>query len=450
MSSIDIISMAIRNLFKRKLRTFLTILGVVVGTAAIVIMISLGIAMNDSFNEQLSMMGDITKISIYNPNYWGGGGSSKNQNDTTITKATINDLKKISGVKAVTPIAQEYWKFQSGRYVASFSVMGIDPAVMADFGYKLGEGRLLDENDTGQMNMVFGANIPMQFYKAGQRMNFYNNYGEQTEAPVDVLTDKIKMSYDYNFGEKNPNASESKTVVKPYDIKVVGLLSEEDENSYTAIMSLEQMEKVQTAQRKFEKSEYGSRGGSNNNNGYEMAYIKCNGINDVKAVTEELKNLGYEVYSPLDSVSSMQEISKSLQMLLGAIGAVSLFIAAIGITNTMIMSIYERTREIGIMKVIGAKLSDIKKLFLLEAVMIGFFGGVFGVVISVVASAILNNVGISFLESMQTVEGSNISTVPIWLCFAALGFSSMVGLVAGYFPARKAMKLSALSALQKE
>jgi ABC-type antimicrobial peptide transport system permease subunit len=118
----------------------------------------------------------------------------------------------------------------------------------------------------------------------------------------------------------------------------------------------------------------------------------------------------------------------------------------------MIMAIYERTREIGVMKVIGAAIRDIKRLFLLESALIGFFGGLFGVGFSLLASYLLNNADITLFNEMQYIggEGGGISLVTPWLCGAALGFASVIGLVSGYFPARRAMKLSALSAIRTE
>ena len=132
-----------------------------------------------------------------------------------------------------------------------------------------------------------------------------------------------------------------------------------------------------------------------------------------------------------------------LRVMLGAIGAISLLVAAIGITNTMVMAIYERTREIGIMKVIGASLWDIKRLFLVEAAFIGFGGGVIGVSISFVLSKIVN------YFAMQ--QGGNMSSyIPISLYIGAVAFATCVGIMAGYFPANRAMKLSALSAIKTE
>ena len=134
--------------------------------------------------------------------------------------------------------------------------------------------------------------------------------------------------------------------------------------------------------------------------------------------------------------------------MLGGIGAVSLFVAAIGITNTMMMSIYERTKEIGVMKVLGCDLRNIRSLFLMEAGFIGFIGGVIGLILSFILSAVVNHVASTMSENMTDMSG--ISYIPIWLVFLSLIFAILVGMVAGFFPARRAMKLSPLAAIRNE
>ena len=118
-------------------------------------------------------------------------------------------------------------------------------------------------------------------------------------------------------------------------------------------------------------------------------------------------------------------------------------VAAISITNTMVMAIYERTKEIGIMKVIGASLQDIKALFLTEAAFIGFSGGIAGIVVSYVVSLLVNFVAGRQGSTMQ-------SSIPIWLALGGVVFSTAVGILAGYLPAQRAMKLSALTAIKTE
>ena len=126
----------------------------------------------------------------------------------------------------------------------------------------------------------------------------------------------------------------------------------------------------------------------------------------------------------------------------------SLFVAAIGIANTMMMSIYERTKEIGVMKVLGCDMRAIRNMFLLESGFIGFMGGVSGVVFSYGVSFAMNRF-LSIGQMMTGMEG-DISRIPLWLVFTAVGFAILVGMAAGFFPALRAMKLSPLAAIRNE
>ena len=158
---------------------------------------------------------------------------------------------------------------------------------------------------------------------------------------------------------------------------------------------------------------------------------------------QQIKDMGYQASSLTDQLNTMKETTKMLRMVLGAIGAVSLIVAAIGITNTMVMAIYERTREIGIMKVIGASLRDIKLLFLTEAAFIGFAGGVLGIITSFLMSLIVNLVATKQASEMT-------SSIPVWLYLSAVAFATVIGVLSGYLPAKRAMKLSALTAIKTE
>jgi putative ABC transport system permease protein len=183
---------------------------------------------------------------------------------------------------------------------------------------------------------------------------------------------------------------------------------------------------------------------------YQRAKVKVKDIKYVQGVQDAINEMGFQTHSLNDILKSMQEQSRTIQLILGGIGAISLLVAALGITNTMIMSIYERTREIGIMKVIGAALRDIKRLFLFEAGMIGFLGGLLGIGISFLLSFLLNTLSGSAGYYMGMGGEVKISVIPLWLVFAVIALSTLVGLVSGYYPARRAMKLSALEAIKTE
>ena len=171
-------------------------------------------------------------------------------------------------------------------------------------------------------------------------------------------------------------------------------------------------------------------------------------MNNVVALQKALNDMGYDAYSQAEWVESQQRTMGYIQAVLGGIGAVSLFVAAIGITNTMMMSIYERTKEIGVMKVLGCDLRNIRSLFLMEAGFIGFIGGVIGLILSIILSVAVNKVAAGVNDYMGTTGG--ISYIPVWLGALSLVFAVMVGMVAGFFPARRAMRLSPLAAIRNE
>ena len=162
-----------------------------------------------------------------------------------------------------------------------------------------------------------------------------------------------------------------------------------------------------------------------------------------KAITD----LGYEARSNMEWLEQSRQQSQMVQAVLGGIGAVSLFVAAIGIANTMMMSIYERTKEIGVMKVLGCDMGNIRDMFLLESGFIGFMGGVVGIGLSFLISMAVNR----FVggEALTGIAG-DLSRIPMWLNLAALGFAIFVGMAAGFLPATRAMKLSPLAAIRNE
>ena len=189
---------------------------------------------------------------------------------------------------------------------------------------------------------------------------------------------------------------------------------------------------------------------------YNYILINVDNIKNVTQVQEDIKALGYASYSDMQYLEPLQETSKMMQMVLGAIGALAMMVSAINIANTMVMSIYERTKEIGIMKVLGCLVKDVKKLFLFESAMIGLIGGIIGIALSYIASWAINKYGGPIFASIMQSSGvydvgdAKFSVIPFWLPFLAAGFGMMVGVLAGYFPARRATKISAIEAMKTD
>lgn len=434
MNSFDLFRMAFQNLWRRKLRTFLTILGVVIGTTSIVVMLSLGLGMKASNQQLIEQMGDVTAITVTplgadaNP----FGRSSTNTRSSTkkgvLNKNAIESFKKLDGVIATTPVKNLQIGINYRRFQTSAEIIGIDPAVMETMGYKVVEGRTLKNGD--KMVAVFGGQIKGMFYDP------------KSPSGKNVQTDPMKDSYTISFQDyenKNP---------KKYPIKVVGVMSEQNfTTAFNIVMPISEVEKLEKLKPKL----LDARPGSDKKlpaGTYNTVMVKVGDVKKVEAVQTAIKEMGFGTYSLKEEAKSFEQATNVLQAILGGIGGISLLVAAIGITNTMIMSIYERTREIGVMKVIGAAISDIKKLFLVEAGLIGLSGGIAGSIFSLLISLVLNTLFAN--SSMSSEFASKISIVPIWLIMAALIFSSAIGLVSGYLPAQRAMKLSALEAIRTE
>ena len=167
-------------------------------------------------------------------------------------------------------------------------------------------------------------------------------------------------------------------------------------------------------------------------------------MENVTAVQKAITDMGFQANSQMEWIEQSQQTYNMIQLVLGGIGAISLFVAAIGIANTMMMSIYERTKEIGVMKVLGCDMRNIQAMFLMEAADIGLVGGIVGLGISYLISMIINKV-VAASGNM-----SSLSYIPLWLAGASVIFAVVIGMAAGYFPSKRAMKLSPLAAIRNE
>ena len=452
MNNFDLIKMSISSLLRRKLRTILTLLGVVIGTSSIVVMISLGIAMDLSFKESLKQMGNLNVIDVY-PSYdMMPAMGSRGSEGVKLDDQAVRTLEQIPGVEAVMPSKNAYMRISAGKMVGDVNLIGINPEVMEAFDFEVQKGRLLSSLDKDAI--VFGQQVAFNFRNPRSRNQepmHHMMFGQDMpqEPPLDLINDKMLLTWDMSYGERRankPDTDSDYTPPPPRKVKGVGILegsfSEKAYSAYINLNTLEELLEEENKARHVDKSK------QRKEDKYQNIKVKVSDIQQMESVQEKIKALGFQAHSLSDMVKSMKETSRKMQAILGGIGAVSLLVAAIGITNTMVMSIYERTREIGVMKVLGARLSDIRNLFLLEAAMIGLGGGCVGLLFSYLVSYILNRVTAGFMGSMGGNIGISVITWELGL--AAVVFATMVGIISGYSPARRAMKLSALEAIRTE
>ncbi len=435
MKPLDVLTTAFMNLWRRKLRAFLTVLGMVIGTSSIVVMISLGLGIQEATLEAFAGTGSLTTITVNSWNYVenesGHGGTST---EKLLNKKTVEAFKKIKGVTAVMPIQSLYGIVKSGKYVTDVSILAVDTESAKLFGVDLSDGRYPQGKSGKKIEMVFSAYMFDSFYNPQNYKQAYDRNGN----PLVTADDKFQLTFDYSniYGNGSNMADADGTTVakgKYYDVESVGTMSESsNEFSWYCLMDASSIQKLAKENSNFI---------SMDTKKYERIMVKCDSIEDVKAVKEYIAGQGYGTYSLQDAVEMAEKQTEQIRYLLGAIGGVSLLVAAIGIMNTMMMSIYERTKEIGIIKVLGCKMSNIATLFLAEAAYIGLFGGALGLAISYGLSILLNN----FL-----VDSGMRSVIPAYLSIGALVFSVFVALISGLYPAIRAMRLSPLSAIRNE
>ncbi len=451
MKKIDLINMSIRNLFRRKFRTFLTVLGVVIGCTSIVMMLSLGLAMDQNMEAQMEMWGNVTLVNVHSM----GRGQGE-----AFDEKSVEEMSKVENVEGVIPtleVERLNLSFDKYRTFESwFNIRVLTPEQVEMLDFNITKGRNFEEDDEDVI--LLGPGILKYFTKNGKEPRDWDAFFQQEPIDFDFETQSLKcdiLEYDYETG-KPVLETETGKVKKPkaIEVEVVGML---DENNYeeaeTIVITRALYEKLKEERIKYRKAlgyYTEEEEDKDKKETYYQVSVKVNTRENVQKVVEDLQALGYEAYSDIEWIQEMEEQSKSRQMALGALGIVSFVVAAIGIANTMMMSIYERTREIGIMKVIGARLNDIKYMFLMESLLIGLMGGVLGAVISFVISLVLNSGGEKIAAMMNMYEATTVSIITPQLLGAGVLFSVIVGLLSGYFPARKAMKLSALSAIRTE
>lgn len=471
----DLLRMSSSSLWKRKVRTILTVLGVVIGTASIVVMVSLGLGLNRATMEQIEQSGGLTTIQVREGRGGSGGGtviggggmavfSTASSSDSKekimrLDDAAVEMLSNMEHVKSVMPELQINIVAKYGSYVHDYmTVSGLTPEGIESLNIDVGEGHL--PLDSKELEFFYGNKAAGEFHNP---KTYEYPYYEKGELPVDFMKDSVFFIFDQSAYFASQNQSNGRdgqgenggTQIKPpkkYLIKTAGVEKmgtgdEWKETNYNVYCNLDAL--ITSLKRMFRNKPIPGQPTTSGGKPYKEIFysvlrVNVDDIDNVLAVQEQIKAMGYEVYSNIEWVESTQKQYANIQAMLGGIGAVSLLVAAIGITNTMMMSIYERTKEIGVMKVLGCDMRNIQGMFLVEAAYIGFIGGVIGLLLSCGISAVINRI-VAASGNM-----SELSYIPPWLAGAAIVFAVVIGMVAGFFPSRRAMKLSPLAAIRNE
>ncbi len=464
MNFLDLLTMSAGNLWRRKLRTVLTVLGVVIGTASIVVMLSLGIGLKQSYLAEVEQSGGLTTVNVYSGNeltfYDSDSGSSSSTEQVELTDDIIEEISQIEHVKFVSPVLTGSVIIKQGLYQANLYVRAMTTDALEKMDIPLASGSIPQDGE--ELRYILGNQVICDFYNSKTDSYPYWETGET--ADVDLNGDFFAI-YDTDaytqsmWGETSedgtPIQPPKKYITSNFSV-VEGSLEEYNEFSYNTYCNIDafkaQLKKV------FRNNPIPGQPTTQSGKPYSYwvyneAYVQVDDFNYVTEVQQAISEMGLQAQSNAEYVETMQNQFRTIQAVLGGIGAVSLFVASIGIANTMMMSIYERTKEIGIIKVLGCSLGNIRTLFLLEAAFIGFFGGLLGLILSYGISAVINKLlgsSSTALDMGVASTGTNISSIPPWLALLALGFAVLVGIIAGFLPAIRAMRLSPLTAIKTE
>jgi len=484
MSFLDILHLALRNLRQAKLRAILTTMGVIVGVAVIVTMMSFGLGLQSNMLARFKALDLFNEIQVFGrglSNLAGldrgrqrdeGERGGRRRGDKTPTRI-LDDagIKEIAGIKGVA-------------YV--------EPSV--NFGsYVRANGKLLTQT-------VGGANIPnsstrFQTFAAGKMISspaadeavvserFIKDFGYA--KPADAVGQTIELLAPPADNKKtepeeeetpnffgipldDPGLDESSGSLEVKKFLIAGVLSTEIKEGagqgglrgmmpgagiYVPLQMAHQwniQHRGPMSQVELALARASGNLAEGQTEGYDRAVVRVEDPVQLTAVRQQITDLGFSSFSIVDEIDQIRTVFLIIDSVLGLLGGISLLVASFGIANTMIMSILERTREIGIMKAIGAEDREIKLIFFVEAAVIGVVGGILGVLIAWGIDGLANRLAYRFILKPQGASFIDFFSMPIYLSLGAIAFALVVSILAALYPASRAARIDPVRALRHD
>ncbi|AJA46157.1 MacB-like periplasmic core domain/FtsX-like permease family [Clostridium pasteurianum DSM 525 = ATCC 6013] len=434
----DGLKLASRDLSRRKLRTFLTSLAIAVGIMLIVTLVSLGTSGENLILSKFQNNASLKKVTVINMKYFDMENTdfSELDMDSMYKKIDATAIQKFSNISGVTEI-----KATITNPIKSIKIDNTESKNDTKI-VGLYNNNSIFSNDSIQSVRKDNNNNNLNPIVAGRNLNNSDKnsilIGKNYLNSMGIKDYKSIIGKDITIIEnktENPNITISPLEVK---VKVIGIINDKFETKDTLVTSIDVANKI--------KSYYSLQENYIDNIGYEAVDLHSKDMNDISHISNSIKSLGYYSSSYQEMVDQIKNSFKIIKVILAVLGLIVLFVASVGTINTMIMVIYERTKSIGIMKSIGANRNNIHSIFLMQSGIIGFIGGIFGLIFSVININIIQLALKLFLQSKDIKETINFA-IPSWLLLGALAFSILISIIAGIYPSIKASKMDPVKAL---
>lgn len=399
MKFIDLFKLSTRMFKARTSRTLLTVLGMSIGIAAIMFLVSLGEGLRTTLLERITTSDSLLTLDI----------SEAKSGIVTLSRDVVKRLEEMPGVDEVSPAFQITTQGHLDELSADLGVFGSKPSFLKLGGFKASRGNLLSDDDpTG---VIINTAVAQLFGKTPDELMGK----EMTFTFFIPKTEDVTGNLQSNF----------ETIKSDKRFKIIGTVEGEDNIVYINSASLEDL--------KIEK--------------YGQVKVKAKSNGEMNIIRDAILEQGLLVSSLSDTVDQANQIFSVVRIILMLFGTIALVVSAIGMFNTMTITLLERTEEIGIMKSIGASDWGIAVMFFMEAAIMGFLGGLAGVLIGW-GGGRLFNLTINFIATRFGGEEVNLFNSPTWLVVGVIVSSVIVGLLTGVVPARRASKTDPLDALR--
>jgi putative ABC transport system permease protein len=457
----DLFELAVRNLRQSKLRNGLTTVGISVGVASLVAMLSLGVGLQQLATKRLAGSGMFDTVFVTSKQDFRGFDREQDQKDQHPENAPVLDdaardkMAHLQYVTEVEPEIRVMGEIVYGGQTHYGFVTGLPMSARENEAFDNLQGKFFSRSDAEEVILLndFAKELAPQNPKVliGQEVTL--RYGEHQPLAADSETSgRPQLSGEQSDGS-NPKGGDSygfSVVRKTQELKVVGIVDEEPYGGMRTVsrgrifLPVDLTAKLNMAEFSDMRSSLRGHGRT-----YMTLTVRVKDPAKVAQVQDAIKQMGFRTFSVLDATKSLRRFFTVLDLFLGIFGSLALAVATLAIINTLVMAVLERRREIGVMKAIGASDGDVKRLFFAEAGAMGFFGGVLGIVLGfAIGKAINLGTGI-YLHNHQ-LPAEAVWIMPPWLIGAAIVFSIVVSLLAGLYPASRAARLDPVQTLKYE